>query len=78
MAENPSRSKFLWYDDKIVHNHHVHVGVVVAAEDGLLAPVLRFANELTFPQIGRQKDLLESSKQKSDSAEMEVKYIHHI
>ena len=43
-----------WFDDKMVLNHHVHVGVAVAVDDGLVVPVLRFANEMNLPQIGTQ------------------------
>ena len=43
-----------WFDDKMVLNHHVHVGVAVAVEDGLVVPVLKFANEMALPQIGSQ------------------------
>ena len=54
-----------WYDDKIVHNHHVHVGVAVAVEDGLVVPVLKFANELALPQIGMQvKDYASRARSK--------------
>ena len=38
----------------MVLNHHVHVGVAVAVEDGLVVPVLKFANEMNLPQIGSQ------------------------
>lgn len=41
-----------WFDDRIQHNHHVHVGVAVAVEDGLVVPVVKFANEQSLPQIG--------------------------
>jgi pyruvate dehydrogenase E2 component (dihydrolipoamide acetyltransferase) len=43
-----------WFDDKMVLNHHVHVGVAVAVEDGLVVPVLKFANEMNLQQIGSQ------------------------
>jgi pyruvate dehydrogenase E2 component (dihydrolipoamide acetyltransferase) len=43
-----------WFDDKMVLNHHVHVGVAVAVEDGLVVPVLKFVNEMNLPQIGSQ------------------------
>ncbi|MDG1722567.1 MAG: 2-oxo acid dehydrogenase subunit E2 [Flavobacteriaceae bacterium] len=43
-----------WFEDKMVLNHHVHVGVAVAVEDGLVVPVLKFANEMNLPQIGSQ------------------------
>ena len=41
-----------WFDDKMKLNNHVHVGVAVAVEDGLVVPVIKFANEQTLPQIG--------------------------
>ncbi len=41
-----------WFDDKIRNNHHVHIGVAVAVEDGLLVPVVKFANEQSLTQIG--------------------------
>ncbi len=41
-----------WFDDKMVLNNHVHIGVAVAVEDGLVVPVVRFANEQSLPQIG--------------------------
>lgn len=33
-------------------NHHVHIGVAVAVPDGLLVPVVKFANEQSLQQIG--------------------------
>ena len=41
-----------WFADKMRLNNHVHIGVAVAVEDGLVVPVVRFANEQTLPQIG--------------------------
>ena len=41
-----------WFDDKIIQNHHVHVGVAVAVEDGLIVPVLKFTDEMDLRQIG--------------------------
>jgi len=43
-----------WMDDKIIKHNHVHMGVAVAVEDGLVVPVVRFADELPLPQIGAQ------------------------
>ena len=43
-----------WFDDKIVQHQHVHMGVAVAVEDGLVVPVVKFADELSLPQIGAQ------------------------
>jgi pyruvate dehydrogenase E2 component (dihydrolipoamide acetyltransferase) len=40
-----------WYDDKMVLNNHVHIGVAVAVPDGLVVPVVKFANEQSLPQI---------------------------
>ncbi|MDO6760902.1 2-oxo acid dehydrogenase subunit E2 [Tamlana sp. 2_MG-2023] len=41
-----------WFADKMRLNNHVHVGVAVAVPDGLVVPVVKFANEQTLPQIG--------------------------
>ena len=41
-----------WYDDKIVKHNHVHMGVAVAVDDGLVVPVVQFADEQSLPQIG--------------------------
>ncbi len=54
-----------WLGDKIRRNHHVHVGVAVAVEDGLLVPVIRFADTKTLSQIGSEvKDLAGKAKNK--------------
>jgi len=39
------------FADKMKLNNHVHIGVAVAVEDGLVVPVVKFANEHTLPQI---------------------------
>jgi pyruvate dehydrogenase E2 component (dihydrolipoamide acetyltransferase) len=41
-----------WFDDRMQLNNHVHIGVAVAVTDGLLVPVVKFANEQSLPQIG--------------------------
>lgn len=43
-----------WFDDRMQLNHHVHIGVAVAVPDGLVVPVVRFADEMALPQIGLQ------------------------
>lgn len=43
-----------WYGDYIRRNHHIHIGVAVAVEDGLLVPVVRFADSKGFAQIGEE------------------------
>lgn len=41
-----------WFDDRMRLNNHVHIGVAVAVPDGLLVPVVKFANEQSLTQIG--------------------------
>ena len=41
-----------WFDDRMQLNNHVHIGVAVAVEDGLVVPVVKFANEQSLTQIG--------------------------
>jgi pyruvate dehydrogenase E2 component (dihydrolipoamide acetyltransferase) len=41
-----------WFEDRMQLNHHVHIGVAVAVPDGLLVPVVKFANEQSLQQIG--------------------------
>jgi len=41
-----------WFDDKMKLNNHVHIGVAVAVEDGLLVPVVKFADQRKLTQIG--------------------------
>ncbi|MBM72079.1 MAG: pyruvate dehydrogenase complex dihydrolipoamide acetyltransferase [Crocinitomicaceae bacterium] len=41
-----------WLEDRIRYNEHVHIGVAVAVEDGLLVPVVRFADGKSFAGIG--------------------------
>ncbi|HEX6180716.1 MAG TPA: dihydrolipoamide acetyltransferase family protein, partial [Chitinophagaceae bacterium] len=54
-----------WLGDKIRHNHHIHIGVAVAVEDGLLVPVVRFADTKSLSQIGAEvKDFAQKAKNK--------------
>jgi len=54
-----------WLGDKIRYNHHVNIGVAVAVEEGLLVPVVRFADSLSLSQIGAQvKDFAQKAKDK--------------
>ncbi len=54
-----------WLGDKIRKNHHVHIGMAVAVEEGLLVPVIRFANTKTLSQIAAEtKDLGGKAKNK--------------
>lgn len=54
-----------WLGDKIRINHHVHIGVAVAIDDGLLVPVVRFADTKSLSQIAAEvKDLAQRAKNK--------------
>ena len=54
-----------WLGDRIRYNDHVHIGVAVAVEDGLLVPVVRHANTKSFGQIGAEvKTFAEKAKAK--------------
>ncbi len=43
-----------WLGDKIRYNEHIHIGMAVAVEEGLLVPVIRFADSLSLSQISNQ------------------------
>ena len=54
-----------WYDEKIVFYDHVHLGVAVAVEDGLIVPVVKYANSKDLPEINSEiKDFAERAKNK--------------
>jgi pyruvate dehydrogenase E2 component (dihydrolipoamide acetyltransferase) len=54
-----------WLGDKIRVNHHINIGVAVAVEDGLLVPVVRFADTKSLSQIATEvKDLAQRAKNK--------------
>lgn len=43
-----------WLGDVIRRNEHVHIGVAVAVDEGLLVPVVRFADTKGMAQIGNE------------------------
>ena len=54
-----------WMGDFIRTNNHINIGVAVAVEDGLLVPVVKNADALSFTQIGVQvKDFAQKAKDK--------------
>ena len=54
-----------WMEDFIRINDHVHIGVAVAIEDGLLVPVLRHVDQMALSQISASvKDLAGKAKDK--------------
>jgi pyruvate dehydrogenase E2 component (dihydrolipoamide acetyltransferase) len=54
-----------WMGDTIRHNHHINVGVAVAVEEGLLVPVVRFADNKSLSQIAVEvKEYAQKAKDK--------------
>ncbi|MDX5321810.1 MAG: 2-oxo acid dehydrogenase subunit E2, partial [Bacteroidota bacterium] len=54
-----------WLGDKIRFNHHIHVGVAMAVEEGLLVPVVRFADQRSLSDISKEvKAYSEKAKNK--------------
>jgi pyruvate dehydrogenase E2 component (dihydrolipoamide acetyltransferase) len=54
-----------WLGDKIRMNHHIHIGVAVAIEDGLIVPVVKFADNKTISHISAEvKELADKAKNK--------------
>ncbi len=54
-----------WLGDKIRYNHHVHVGVAVAVDEGLLVPVIRNADLKGLNTINAEvKDFAEKARNK--------------
>lgn len=54
-----------WMTDFIRQNQHIHIGVAVAIDDGLIVPVVRFADQKTLSQIGSEvKELAGKAKTK--------------
>ncbi len=43
-----------WLGDKIRYNNHIHIGVAMAVEDGLLVPVVKFADNKSLSQISAE------------------------
>lgn len=54
-----------WMGDKIRQNHHIHIGVAVAVKDGLLVPVIRFADNKSLSHIAVEvKELAQKAHDK--------------
>lgn len=62
-----------WNNDTTRYNHHVHIGVAVAVEDGLVVPVLKFTDQMNLTTIGGAvKDMAGRARNKKlTPAEME-------
>ncbi|MEQ8927085.1 MAG: pyruvate dehydrogenase complex dihydrolipoamide acetyltransferase [Fulvivirga sp.] len=54
-----------WLGDKIRYNKHIHIGVAVAVDEGLLVPVVRFADNKSLSHISTEvKDLANKAQNK--------------
>ncbi len=54
-----------WMGDFIRHNHHIHIGSALALPEGLIVPVIRFADQKSFSQIATEaKELYGKAKDK--------------
>ncbi|MBK6266290.1 pyruvate dehydrogenase complex dihydrolipoamide acetyltransferase [Marivirga sp. S37H4] len=54
-----------WMGDKIRRNNHIHIGMAVAVEEGLLVPVIRFADNKSLSHIATEaKSFAQKAKNK--------------
>jgi len=54
-----------WLGDSIRINHHIHIGVAVAVDEGLLVPVIRFADNKSLSHISAEvKELGNKAREK--------------
>ncbi len=54
-----------WLGEKIRFNHHIHIGIAVAVDEGLLVPVVRFADSKPLSQIATEvKGYAQKAKEK--------------
>ena len=62
-----------WNNDTTRYNHHIHIGVAVAVDEGLVVPVLKFTDQMNLTTIGGAvKDMAGRARNKKlTPAEME-------
>ncbi len=54
-----------WNGDTTRYNHHIHIGIAVAVDEGLMVPVLKFTDQMSLTQIGASvKDLAGRARMK--------------
>ena len=53
LKQNPKVNSS-WLGDRIRINHHIHIGVAMAVDEGLLVPVVRFADNKSLSQISAE------------------------
>ena len=64
LRKNPQANSS-WLGDKIRYNNHIHIGVAVAIEDGLIVPVVKFADNKSLAHISTEvKQLADKAKNK--------------
>lgn len=64
LREHPNVNS-AWYGDFIRRNDHVHIGVAVAVDEGLLVPVVRFADGKELTAIGAEvREMAQKAKDK--------------
>jgi pyruvate dehydrogenase E2 component (dihydrolipoamide acetyltransferase) len=64
LRKNPAVNSS-WLGDKIRYNNHIHIGVAVAIEDGLIVPVVKFADNKSIAHISAEvKQLADKAKNK--------------
>lgn len=47
-----------WMGDFIRQNHHIHIGTAVAVDEGLIVPVVKFADQRSLSQIADETNVL--------------------
>jgi pyruvate dehydrogenase E2 component (dihydrolipoamide acetyltransferase) len=47
-----------WMGDFIRENHHIHIGTAVAVDEGLIVPVIKFADQKSLSQISDEANIL--------------------
>lgn len=47
-----------WLGDTIRQNHHIHIGSAIALPEGLIVPVIKFADQKTLSQIANDANML--------------------
>ncbi|OJW67375.1 MAG: pyruvate dehydrogenase complex dihydrolipoamide acetyltransferase [Candidatus Amoebophilus sp. 36-38] len=57
-----------WLGDNIRYNKHIHIGVAMSVDEGLLVPIIRFADHKSLSQIATEVKLL---TQKADNKQLQ-------
>lgn len=69
LIKNP-KANSSWLGDKIRINHHIHIGVAMAVDEGLIVPVVKFANQKSMSAISAEVKIY-SEKAKSKKLQPE-------